>query len=88
MQKLVLLMCDLAAEIAPEYQCMTILADLQGFTLSKNVDFSKLKDCVKVLNACLPEVLRRVFVCNAPYIFQVRRSFALALACLYAEWLS
>mmetsp|Transcript_20919 Transcript_20919/g.58022 ORF Transcript_20919/g.58022 Transcript_20919/m.58022 type:complete len:638 (-) Transcript_20919:96-2009(-) len=70
MQRLVLLICDLAAQLAPEQQCMTIFADLQGFSLSKNVDFSKLKDCISVLNACLPEVLRRVFVINAPYVFQ------------------
>lgn len=39
--------------------------------MSKNVDFQKTKDCVAVLNACLPEVLRRVFVVNAPFVFQV-----------------
>jgi len=79
MQKLVLHVCDMAAALCPEQQCMTVLADLTGFSMSKNVDFQKTKDCVAVLNACLPEVLRRVFVVNAPFVFQAVWGFVQAL---------
>jgi len=51
----------------------------QGFSMSKNVDFGKLRECVTVLNGCLPEVLRRVFVVNTPYVFQAVWGFVSAL---------
>ena len=71
MQKLVLIACDLMVQLAPELQSMTIMANLEGFSISKNVDFNKAKDCINILNMCLPEVLRRAFVLNAPMVFQV-----------------
>ena len=55
MQKMILIVCDLMAELAPEKQCMTVVSDLEGFSISNNVDFNKLKDCINVLKACLPE---------------------------------
>mmetsp|Transcript_34024 Transcript_34024/g.96385 ORF Transcript_34024/g.96385 Transcript_34024/m.96385 type:complete len:562 (-) Transcript_34024:623-2308(-) len=69
-QKLVLRTVDLAALISPKQQSLTIITDFSGFSMSKNVDFARLKQSVQALNSALPEVLRRVFAVNTPFVFQ------------------
>ncbi|KNC75441.1 hypothetical protein SARC_12029, partial [Sphaeroforma arctica JP610] len=70
LQKMLIHNCDRVKRLCPESESFTCIVDLEGLSLFKNVNMSMLLELVNLLNKCMPEVLCRVWIVNAPFVFR------------------
>eukprot|EP01134_Creolimax_fragrantissima_P006663 CFRG6663T1 len=69
-QKLVIFVTDQIRSLCPAKESFTVIVDLEHFSVSKNVNIPLYLDAIALINRCLPEVLERVRIVNAPYMFK------------------